>query len=282
MARPLHIACLQTRPMPSFETALAEAMPLAEQAVAAGAQMLFLPEYCGGLAADGPRLTPPLATETTHPVLAALRELARDRRVWVMVGSLAIDTGGRRFANRGLLLSDTGAIVGRYDKLHLFDAALGDGRIYRESDTVAPGTAAVVHTAGPATLGHTICYDLRFPALYRTLAQAGAEILTCPAAFTAETGAAHWAVLVRARAIETTRFVVAPDATGPVPGGGACHGHSMIVDPWGQVLAKAGTDPCVLTARIDLDQIDTTAARLPSLSHDRGFATAAPDHRIHA
>lgn len=275
MPRPLHIACLQTRPMPTMEAALSEALPMAEAAVRAGAQMLFLPEYCGGLATDGARLSPPSAPEATHPVLAGLRALAARRGVWVSVGSLAVDGPGGRIFNRGYMLGPAGEIAGRYDKIHLFDVDLGPGARFRESDTVVPGTRAVLHDTALARVGHTICYDLRFPGLFRTLARAGAEIIACPAAFTRQTGEAHWHVLVRARAIENTCFVVAPCAVGPVPGGGESYGHSLVVSPWGEVLADGDGIAGVIHAQIDLDEVPRTAARIPSLRHDRAFALEA-------
>ena len=279
MPRPLHIACLQTRPMPTMETALAEALPMAEAAVRAGAKVLFLPEYCGGLASDGGRLVPPSAAEAVHPVLDALRDFASKRGVWVQVGSVAVDGPGGKYLNRGYMIDDTGALAGAYDKIHLFDVDLAEGASYRESDTVAPGACAQVYDTPFGKIGHTICYDLRFPGLYRDLAQAGAEILCCPAAFTKMTGEAHWHVLNRARAIENTAFVVSPCAVGPIPGGGESYGHSLVVSPWGEVLADGGDIAGVVHAQIDLDLVAETAARVPSLSHDRPYTMGAPDKR---
>jgi predicted amidohydrolase len=272
MARPLDIACLQTRPAPDFGSALAEAMPLAERAAAAGARLICLPEYCGGLRSEGGALRPPSAPEAAHPVLAALREFAARRGVWVLVGSVAVDGADGRIVNRGCLIDEAGGVVGRYDKIHMFDIQLSETEVYRESAHVSPGAAAAVYDTPFGRLGHTICYDLRFPHLFRDLAQAGAEILLCPAAFTKKTGAAHWHLLNRARAVETTRFVVSPCATGPVPGGGECYGHSLIVDPWGDVLADGGEGPGVVSARIDLDRVAEIAGKVPSLSHDRPYA----------
>ena len=280
MARTLDIACLQTRPVPSFETALDEALGLADAAVQAGADMLFLPEYCGGLESDGAALRPPAAPEAAHPVLAALRTFAAQRKVWINIGSLAVTGPGDRIINRGFMLDDRGAVRGRYDKIHLFDVDLSATETYRESDTVEPGGEAVIHTTPYGLIGHTICYDLRFPGLFRDLAQGGAEIIACPAAFTRRTGEAHWHVLNRARAIENTCFMVSACAIGPVPGGGESYGHSLIVNPWGEVMADGGDIPGVVHARIDLDLVGATAARIPSLRHDRPFKgpnTAAKD-----
>ena len=244
---------------------------MAEAAVRAGAQMLFLPEYCGGLASDGARLRPPVEAEAAHPVLAAFREFAAAKRVWMNIGSIAVEGPRGKMFNRGYMLSDTGGIVGRYDKIHLFDVNLSDTAIYRESDTVEPGKDAVMHETPFGRIGHTICYDLRFGQLYRALAQAGAGILTCPAAFTKTTGEAHWHVLNRARAIENTRFMVSACAVGPVPGGGESYGHSLVVAPWGEVLADGATFPGVVHAQLDLEQIATAERRVPSLQHDRPF-----------
>ena len=280
MARTLDIACLQTRPMPSFETALDEALGLADAAVQAGADMLFLPEYCGGLESDGAALRPPAAPEAAHPVLAALRSFAAQRKVWINIGSLAVTGPGDRIINRGFMLDDRGTVRGRYDKIHLFDVDLSATETYRESDTVEPGGEAIIHTTPYGLIGHTICYDLRFPGLFRDLAQGGAEIIACPAAFTRRTGEAHWHVLNRARAIENTCFMVSACAIGPVPGGGESYGHSLIVNPWGEVMADGGDIPGVVHARIDLDLVGATAARIPSLRHDRPFKgpnTAAKD-----
>ncbi|MFD0860246.1 carbon-nitrogen hydrolase family protein [Roseovarius aquimarinus] len=269
--RPLDIACLQLRPVPSMEEALDEALPLAREAVSGGARMLFLPEYCGGLRAEGAAVAPPSAPEAEHPFLGAMRAFARESGVWINLGSIAVDGPDGRIVNRGFMLGPEGDITGRYDKIHLFDIQLSDGEVYRESDRVDPGSRAAIHDTPLARIGHTICYDLRFAHLFRSLAQKGAEILACPAAFTARTGAAHWHVLSRARAIETTRFVVSAAMTGPVPGGGATYGHSLVVDPWGEVLADGGEGPGVIAARLDLDLIAQTEARIPSLMNDAAF-----------
>jgi predicted amidohydrolase len=275
MARPLYIACLQTRPRPDFASALEEALGLAAAAVDAGAQFLALPEYCGGLRSEGGDFVPSAAEESAHPVLRGLRGFARARGVWMLVGSVAVAGPDGRIRNRGFVLDDRGEIVSRYDKLHLFDVQLSAAEGYRESALVAGGAEAVAVDTPFGRLGHTICYDLRFPGLYRALAQAGAEILFVPAAFTRVTGEAHWHVLNRARAIENGAFVVAPCATGPVEGGGASYGHSLIVDPWGTVLADGGEAAGVVAAIIDLDRVAETRRRIPSLTHDRPFVLAA-------
>lgn len=277
MPRPLDIACLQTRPMPDFQSALDEAMPLAKAAVKAGADILFLPEYCGGLKTEGAAVSPPSAPESAHPFLQEMQGFARSSKTWINLGSIAIDGPDGRILNRGIMLDDTGQIRGRYDKINMFDIQLSETEVYRESAKVAPGCEAVIHDTPFARIGHTICYDLRFPDLWRSLAKAGAEILICPAAFTKKTGEAHWHVLNRARAIENTRFVISPCAIGPVPGGGESYGHSLVINPWGEVIADGGTIPGVVQARIDLDQVAETEARIPSLSTDQPFKLVSAD-----
>ncbi|MHA1529762.1 MAG: carbon-nitrogen hydrolase family protein [Alphaproteobacteria bacterium] len=271
MARPLTIACLQTRPMPDFAAATGEALALARRAADDGAELLCLPEYCGGLMTRDGVIRPPSAPEDSHPVLATLRDFATRAGVWMQIGSIAVDGPDGTIINRGFLVDAQGEIRARYDKIHMFDIQLSDSEVYRESTYVTPGAAAVVEDTPWARIGHTICYDLRFPGLYRDLAQAGAEILTVPAAFTQKTGEVHWHVLNRARAIENGAFVVAACAHGRCPGGGATYGHSLIVDPWGRVLADGGEGPGVLRAIIDLDEVAAARARIPSLSHDRDY-----------
>ncbi len=279
MARNLDIACLQTRPMPSFDAAIEEALPLAEAAAGAGAEMLFLPEYCGGLASEGSALAPPVAPDAAHPMVEAFGELAARRKVWVMLGSVAVEGPGGKIINRGFMLNDQGEVVGRYDKIHLFDIQLSQTEVYRESASVVAGGRAVIHDTPFGRVGHTICYDLRFAQLFRALAQAGAEIIACPAAFTKRTGEAHWHVLNRARAIENTCFVVAPCAVGPIEGGGESYGHSLVINPWGEVVADGGTIPGLVHARIDLDQVAVARGRIPSLDHDRAFELAGETGR---
>ncbi len=272
MSRPVDIALLQTRPMADFDAALTEALGLAKAAVKAGATFLFLPEYCGGLRSDGPMLTPPAAPEGAHPVLNGLRDFARDAGVWMQIGSIAVTIpGAPKIRNRGYMIDDQGQIRGHYDKIHMFDIALSPTEVYRESDTVEPGDISVVHDTPIGGIGHSICYDLRFPSLFRDQAQAGADVLTCPAAFTRKTGQAHWHVLNRARAIENTSYMVSACAIGAIPGGGESYGHSLVVSPWGDVIADGGDLPGVVHARIDLDHVAAVRARIPSLSHDRTY-----------
>jgi predicted amidohydrolase len=276
MSRPFNIACLQTRPKPDFGTALNEALSLAEAARGAGAQMLALPEYCGGLRTDGALFAPPHARESDHPFLNGIRDYARDKSLWIMIGSIAITGRDGKFYNRGFMIGPDGEIRSRYDKLHLFDIQLSETEVYRESARVIPGDATTLIETPFAKIGHTICYDLRFAQLYRELAQDGAEILAVPAAFTKKTGEAHWHVLNRARAIENGAFVISPCAIGPVEGGGESYGHSLIVDPWGRVVADGGALRGVVQATIDLDEVAKARGRIPSLQHDVTFDLTPP------
>ena len=271
--RLIKFACLQTRPRPDFQTALDEALTLAEDAVEAGAEFITLPEYCGGLKTKGSAFSPPSSTEELHPVLVGLRKFAKQRKVFVLVGSVAINGPGNKILNRGFIIDDGGRIRSRYDKIHLFDINLSENHTYRESATVHGGKQAMICRTRLGSLGHTICYDLRFPQLYRELAQAGAEILFVPSAFTKKTGEAHWHVLNRARAIENGAFVVAPCAVGKINGGGESYGHSLIISPWGRIIAEGGEDRGIFIADIDLDEVQSARQQIPSLSHDILFKT---------
>ena len=271
MAREVRIGCAQTRPLATFDEAIEEACRLAGDAVAAGAELVCLPEYCGGLKSENGLLVPPAAPEARHLVLDALQGFARDNRVWTLIGSIAVDGPGDLLVNRGYVVDDRGEIRARYDKIFLFDVDLSPTQQYRESAVVAPGGHAVLVDTPWGRLGMTICYDLRFPQLYRTLAQAGAEILAVPAAFTKVTGEAHWHVLNRARAIENGAVVVAPCAVGDVPGGGAAYGHSLVVSPWGEVLADGGDGVGFVVSTVDVESVAVARGRIPSLRHDRRF-----------
>ncbi len=271
----VNIACLQTRPRPDFHTALEEALGLAEIAVDEGADIIALPEYCGGLKTDGALFNPPVAQENQHPVLIGLCKFAATRKVWIIGGSVAVPDTNGKIRNRGFIINDKGSICNRYDKIHLFDIQLSETEVYKESARVSAGQQAVLTQTPFAIIGYSICYDLRFPGLYRDLAQAGAEILMVPSAFTKKTGEAHWHVLNRARAIENGAFVVAPCAIGPIDGGGESYGHSLIIDPWGRILADGGANPGVVQTTIDLEQVAQSRAKIPSLTHDRAFTTAA-------
>jgi predicted amidohydrolase len=250
---------------------------LVRRAVTGGAGFVLTPECTNALSGNRAHQRSVLRHEADDPTLAALRDEAARAGIWLLIGSLGVlthDADGR-FANRSFLIGPDGEIAARYDKIHMFDVNVSETEIYRESAGYRPGTAAVLADAGFAKIGMTVCYDLRFAHLFRHLAQAGAQILTVPAAFNHITGAAHWEVLLRARAIETGCFVLAPAQTGfhaETGGKGRrTFGHSLAIAPWGEVLADAGTEPGVTLVDLDLSQVATARARVPSLSHDREF-----------
>jgi predicted amidohydrolase len=238
-----------------------------------GAQFIGTPENTGLMAADGGAKLDKTFPEHDDKALPQFISLAEELGIWLLIGSLAVKVSAGKTANRSYLIGPNGRIAARYDKIHLFDVNLPSGENYRESNTVTPGSEAVVATLPFARVGLSVCYDLRFPHLYRALAKNGAEILTVPSAFTETTGKAHWHVLLRARAIENTCFVIAPAQGGTHANGRKTYGHSLIVGPWGDILAEAGTDPGVITAELDLGQIAEVRGRLPSLHHDRPFDT---------
>jgi deaminated glutathione amidase len=209
--------------------------------------------------------------EEDDPSLVRFRKLAKDEGVWLLVGSLALATDGGKLANRSFLISASGVVVSRYDKIHMFDATLPGGRTIRESSSYDPGTKAVVVDTPWAKIGMSICYDVRFPALYRALAHSGAQILVVPAAFTKATGELHWKALLQARAIENGAYVVAAATCGTHPGGHETFGHAMIIDPNGRVIAEAGDEPEVICATIDMSKVESVRGRMPSLQHDRAF-----------
>ena len=262
-------------------TNLEQTIPLIRQAAAQGAQLVLTPEATNLLSPDRDWQRRTLRPEGRDATLSALRSEARTLGIWLLIGSLALATedADGRFANRSLLIDPQGDIVARYDKLHMFDVTISDTESYRESAAYRPGDRAVVACAADVPIGMTICYDLRFPHLYRQLAQAGARILTVPSAFNPVTGEAHWEPLLRARAIETGCFVLAPAQCGTHPTPHSpdrparrSHGHSLVVDPWGKVLSDAGVTPGISVVSLDLTAIDRARSSIPSLTHDRPFA----------
>ena len=269
MTNALRVACVQTTATPDMAATIATACAGIRAAAADGARLVLLPENAPLMA--GGRETRDKAGEPgAHPARAAFAEGARETGVWLLAGSLG-ERKGNKLANRSLLFDSAGQVVAEYDKIHMFDVDLG-GESYRESDNFAHGERAVLAETPWGGLGMTVCYDLRFPALYRSLAQAGAAMLAIPSAFTVPTGQAHWHVLLRARAIETGCFVFAPAQCGNHYGRRRTYGHSLIIDPWGEVLAEGGEAPGVIAADIDLDAVAEARAKVPSLSHDRPFA----------
>lgn len=260
------------------ESNLAATAALIRAAAAGGAALALTPEVTNIVSTSRERRDALTHPQESDPTLAALRALAAELGVWLLIGSLLVrtDDPAGRLANRSFLIDDAGAIRATYDKIHLFDVAVSAAETHRESAAIRPGARAVVADTPWGGLGMTVCYDLRFGALHRALAQAGAAILTVPAAFTPPTGRAHWEVLLRARAIETGCFVLAPAQCGvhPAAPGAALRetwGHSLAVDPWGAVLADGGDAPGVTLVDLDLDAVAQARARIPALTHDRAF-----------
>jgi len=246
------------------------------EAKAAGADYVQTPEMTNVMDTQRERFFATIQDEDADASLAAFRELARKHKIFVHVGSLAIKVAPEKAANRGFLIDPHGGIAARYDKIHMFDVDLAGGESYRESRNYRPGEIAINADLPWGRLGVTICYDLRFPALYRALAEAGATILAIPSAFTRQTGEAHWHVLMRARAIENGCFVLAAAQGGKHENGRETFGHSLIVDPWGRVLAEGGTEPGIVMAEIDQTLVTEARSRMPSLQHGRRFEMAEP------
>ena len=264
-------ALVQLRASRSIAPNLDQAEALVRQAARGGAHYVQTPENTALMELEPELVLKQVQPEEESAPLARMRALAAELGLWLHVGSLGIKLDAARVANRSYLLTPRGEIAARYDKLHMFDVDLAGGESYRESQYYGPGAKAVLADLPWGRLGMTICYDLRFPALYRALATAGADLIAIPAAFTRQTGQAHWHVLVRARAIETGAFVFAATQGGLHENGRETFGHSMIVSPWGEILAEAGEDPGVVFADIDPAQSAEVRARIPALKHGRPF-----------
>ncbi|HEX8660828.1 MAG TPA: carbon-nitrogen hydrolase family protein [Brevundimonas sp.] len=276
MMATLPIALIQTRTPDSPAAAFAHAEPLIREAAAGGAKLILTPEASNFMIRDKDRRAAALTDQDHDEAVVALRGLARELGVWLLIGSAIVRSGhdgDDRAANRSLLIDDRGRIVSTYDKLHVFDVDLPTGERWRESATVRPGDEAVVVDTPWGRLGLTICYDIRFPHLYRALAKAGAAMIAVPAAFTVPTGEAHWETMLRARAIETGCWILAPAQAGTHDDGRRTWGRSTVVAPWGEVTAKLDHDePGVLFATLDFDAVDRARAAIPQLTHDRAFA----------
>lgn len=272
-ARPFRAACLQLSSGREVEPNIRAAATLVRRARDAGAELIMTPETSDMIEPQRSALLAKASDEAHHPMLAAFRGLAQETGAFLLLGSIVVRAHDEeRLANRSFLIAPDGAVIGRYDKTHMFDVTLEEGETYRESSSFRPGEAAVLAPLPWGALGLTICYDLRFPHLYRALAQAGAGFLAIPSAFTVPTGRAHWHVLMRARAIENGCFVFAPAQTGEHAEGRRTFGHSLIVAPWGEILADGGDDPGFIIAEIDPARIDEARRAVPSLNHDRAFA----------
>jgi len=255
---------------------LAAALKSINEAKEAGADYVLTPEMTNILTAKREQLFAKIVTEERDATLTTLREVARKLAIYIHIGSLAIKTSPEKAANRSFLIDRRGEVVARYDKIHMFDVDLAGGESYRESNTYRPGELAMVADLPWGRLGLTVCYDLRFPALYRALAEAGASFLAIPSAFTRQTGEAHWHVLQRARAIENGCFVFAAAQGGKHENGRQTYGHSLVVDPWGRILAEGGTEPGVVMAQIDPSEVVAARSRIPSLHHGRRFELVEP------
>jgi deaminated glutathione amidase len=271
-------ACIQFTAGPDPEPNLRAVSDLIRRARDAGADFIMTPE-ASNFIESGRRRREKARPEAEDPFLAGMCGLARETGAWLLIGSLVIDPAGEpgaaagetRLANRSFLVDAAGAIVARYDKIHMFDIDLPGGESYRESNAYRPGRGTVVAQTPWGRLGMSVCYDVRFPQLYRALAQAGADFLSVPSVFTVPTGSAHWHVLLRARAIENSCFVFAPAQWGEHAAGRRSYGHSLIVDPWGEVLADGGDGVGIAIARIDPARIAEVRRMVPSLQHDRAF-----------
>jgi predicted amidohydrolase len=268
----LRIALIQTTTPAHQTAALAHTTPLIEQAIAGGAAFVATPEGSNLLQRDRAKFVEAATTADQDPFVIGVRDLARRHATPILIGSALVRRDDGLFANRAMFVDAAGEIAATYDKIHMFDVDLPTGESHRESAAYQPGTQAVVHDAGFAKVGFSICYDIRFPHLQRALAKAGAEIITAPAAFTRPTGQAHWDVLLRARAIENGAFVLAPAQSGVHEDGRATFGHSMVVGPWGEVIAQAdGDESQVVFADLDLARVAAARAAIPSLANERAF-----------
>jgi predicted amidohydrolase len=273
MSKVFQAACVQLTSGPEVAANIAAASDLIRRARGQGAEFILTPEVSDMIEPKRDLALDKARPESGHLMLAAFRDLARETGAWLLLGSAVVrDAGAERLANRSFLISPQGEITQRYDKIHMFDVDLPTGESHRESKTYRPGDAADLAELPWGVLGMTVCYDLRFPLLYRALAKAGADFLSVPAAFTVPTGKAHWHVLLRARAIENGCFVFAPAQSGEHGGGRRTYGHSLIVSPWGEILAEATDGPGFVMAAIDPAKVAEARRAIPALSHDRPFA----------
>jgi deaminated glutathione amidase len=276
MSAVFKVACVQLNAARDIALNIEAASRLIREARRAGADFILTPENTSMIEPKRALLLEKVQPEAEHPGIPAFSALAAELGAWLLIGSMQIKLDATHCANRSFLFGPTGAIAARYDKIHMFDVDLAAGESYRESTTFRPGSAAVVADLPWGRLGLSVCYDLRFAYLYRALAQAGASFLTVPAAFTVPTGSAHWHVLLRARAIETGSFVLAPAQCGTHAEGRKTYGHSLIVAPWGEILAEAGDEPGIISAEIDPAKVLAARGMVPALRHDRTFSGPEP------
>ncbi len=277
MTDTLRAACVQITGKPRVEDNIALIDPMIREAAAKGADLVCLPEICNLVQKNREEQQKQVRTEAEDPALAAFRALAKELGIWIHAGSLAIrPEEGDRLANRGFLIAPDGTIRAKYDKIHMFDVDLENAESYRESFSYRPGEQAVLADTPWGGYGMGVCYDVRFPALFRDLAGAGAKVLTMPACFTQPTGKAHWHVLLRARAIENGCFVIAAAQCGEHEDGRKTYGHSLIIDPWGEVLADGGPDEGIILADLDMARVDEVRGMVPSLKNGRDYAPPVP------
>ena len=279
MVQTFTVACVQTTAGPDVKTNIINASALVREAHKSGATLIVLPEMTNIIDMDRSAMAEKLSAEADDISLEAFCILAVELKVWLLLGSLglkhetALNAEGKpKFANRSFLIGDDGVVRNRYTKIHLFDVDLGAGETYQESKSYEPGNETVVADTPWGKLGMTICYDIRFPHLYRKLAKAGAKFLSIPSAFARPSGKAHWHVLMRARAIENGCYVFAAAQCGEHGGGRSTYGHSLIVDPWGEILADGGTEIGFVLAEIDTSLVDKVRQKIPSLTHDRDYS----------
>ena len=272
-------ACVQHNAKENIETNLPIVRDLIHQALDHKADFIALPECVSLMEPNQASLIQKAPEEKEHPFLELYENESKKAKIWLLGGTLAIKTknnlGHNKIFNRLYLFNPLGKIVAKYDKIHMFDVNLGNGLVYSESETYEAGNRAIVANIPWGKLGLSICYDIRFPNLYRSLAHAGANILCAPAAFTKVTGEAHWHILQRARAIETGSFIISPALCGSHSEGKETYGHSLIIDPWGEILADGGEDPGVISAKIDMNKVNEVRAKIPSLQHDKTFRLEA-------
>lgn len=272
MSETFRVALLQMQTGNDLAANLSSVKAMAREAATGGAHFVMTPEYALMMDGSGRTMRERALDAEGRPALPELQALAKELSVWLLAGSLTLKIPSDRIANRSFLISSNGGIVAAYDKIHMFDATLPDGKVIRESSAYCPGDRAVVAETPWGRLGMSVCYDLRFPQLYRALAKAGAQYLTIPSSFQRATGKVHWHTLVKARAIENACFVFAPAMCGEHPGNRTTYGHSLVVDPWGEVLADGGVEPGIVYADIDPARVAKVRGMLPCLEHDRDFS----------
>ena len=275
MSSPFRAACLQLNSGNDLAANLATVKTMVAEAAKSGANLVLTPEYCLMMDGSGRVMRDGALDPDGGAVLHQLQDLARQHKVWLLIGSLTLKTGEERIVNRSYLIAADGTVAATYDKIHMFDVTLPDGKVIRESSSYRPGERAVVAATPWGKLGMTVCYDVRFPQLYRALAQQGAAFITVPSSFQRQTGKVHWHTLLKARAIENAAYILAPAMCGEHPGNRQTYGHALIVDPWGEVLADGGEEAGIVYADIDPARVAKIRAMMPSLEHDRPYVLAA-------